>query len=112
MMRGTAGATAEDQRFVIELTNIAFCDIVVSFNWRDGLVGHDILPWLFCAENSEEQPGNEVISLFLRSPNHRRTRISAEDELSMAVNSLQKQPAPAELHPMSETGKRGQVGRR
>jgi hypothetical protein len=49
----------------------------------------------FAPQNSEEQPGNEVISLFFRSPSHRRTRISAEDELSMAVNSLQKQPAPA-----------------
>jgi hypothetical protein len=48
----------------------------------------------FAPQNSEKQPGNEVISLFFRSPNHRRTRISAEDELSMAVNSLQKQPAP------------------
>src|ERR1700730_3528651 len=53
---------------------------------------------IFCCgcvapQNSEEQPGNEVISLFFRSPNHRRPRMSAEDELSMAVNSLQKQPA-------------------
>jgi hypothetical protein len=32
----------------------------------------------------------EVISLFFRSPNHRRRRISAENEMSLADNSLQR----------------------
>src|SRR5580704_14217568 len=41
----------------------------------------------------------KVISLFFRSPNHRRPRISAADEMSMAVNSLQNsQPRRAGAH--------------
>src|ERR1700730_15631016 len=42
-------------------------------------------------------------SLFFRSPNHRRPRNAAEEEMSIADNSLckqQKQPNPAARPPM------------
>jgi hypothetical protein len=53
------------------------------------------------AENSE---GTAGFSLFFCSPNRQKPRISAEDEISMADNSRQKQqkqregrPSPASL---------------
>jgi hypothetical protein len=42
---------------------------------------------LFLNENSEEQ---QATWLFFRSPSRRRPRISAENETSMAENSLQR----------------------
>src|SRR5271169_2388408 len=39
------------------------------------------------AKNSQKR---EAISVFFRAPNHRRPRISAKDEMSVADNSLQK----------------------
>jgi hypothetical protein len=43
------------------------------------------------AKNSQK---NKLVPLFFRPPNHRLPRISASDEISLAVKSLQKQPDP------------------
>jgi hypothetical protein len=44
------GRAAKDQDLVVELTNIAYCDIHgFPLNCRDGPIGENTLRWLFCA---------------------------------------------------------------
>jgi hypothetical protein len=56
MMPGTAGATADDQRLVVELTNIAYCDIIVSLKLETDLSVMTSSYGCFAWPNSEEQP--------------------------------------------------------
>jgi hypothetical protein len=69
-MRDTAGAATEHQRVVVELTNIAYSDIMRPMELLEtadaGLVGDDTLGWLFCAHKTANN--NHKIPLFFRAP--------------------------------------------
>src|SRR5260370_38001902 len=52
----------------------------------------------FARQTAKNSQKNEIIPLFFRAPNRRLSRISAEDEMSMADNSLQKTAKTASSH--------------
>jgi hypothetical protein len=78
-MRDTAGAATENQRVVVELTNIAYYDIMRPMELLEtadaGLVGDDTLDG--CSALTKQR----ITATKSRCFSEHRPRISAEDEM-------------------------------